>query len=258
MRILGVDTATAAASVALLDDGESPTEGLASTVEISGATSPELRGDHAEIVLPLIDSVLRKAWITIADLSGIAVSIGPGSFTGLRIGLATVKGIAYRWGLPVVGISTLLANATRVKRFDGVICSLLDARKGEVYVGVFRGGDRGVTRLRAEAVTPIESAIELIRSYESADDAALCIIGDGAKAYENVIVRVFGARLLRLADGVSPSVASAVAELAHARLAVDSGDDLGALEPVYLRSPKAEKKNKESIQHIENLCGKFR
>lgn len=258
MRILGVDTATATASVALSDDGELLTEGLASTVEISGATSSELRGNHAEIVLPLVDSVLRKARIAIADLSGIAVSIGPGSFTGLRIGLATVKGIAYGWGLPVAGISTLLANATRVKRFDGIICSLLDARKGEVYIGLFRGGDRSVTRLSAEAVTPIECAIELIRSYESTDDDRVCIIGDGAKAYENVIVRAFGARLLRLGGDDSPSVASAVAELAHARMAVDSVDDLGALEPVYLRSPEAEKKTKESIQHIENLCGKLR
>lgn len=244
MRILGVDTATATASAALLDNGQLLAEEFASAIDRIGAPS-QLRRNHAEIILPLIDSVLHKAQITVADLSGIAVSIGPGSFTGLRIGLATVKGLAYDCNLPVVGISTLLATATRVKQFDGVICSLLDARKGEVYVGVFRGGDGKVARLSTEAVTPIESAIELIQTYDSG--AALYVIGDAAKAYGNMLIRSFGAGVLRSGGDGYPSMASAVAELAHERIAAGAVDDLGALEPIYLRRPEAEKKAAEFI-----------
>jgi tRNA threonylcarbamoyladenosine biosynthesis protein TsaB len=247
VRILGVDTATAAASVALLDNGQLLAEELSSAIDINRVPPSQLRGNHAEIILPLIDSVLRKAQITIADLSGIAVSIGPGSFTGLRIGVATVKGLAYDWNLPVVGISTLLANATRVKAFDGVICSLLDARKGEVYVGVFRRSAARVERMSPEAVTPIESAIELMQNYDSSHGAALYVIGDGAKAYENMLIRSFGADLLRSAGDGYSSVASAAAELAHERIAAGAVDDLGALEPIYLRPPEAEKKAAESI-----------
>ena len=255
MRILGVDTATASASVALWEDGEILTDQLGNTV--TEVPSPQLRGNHTETLLPLIDAVLRRARITIADLSAIAVSIGPGSFTGLRIGLATVKGIAYDWRLPVVGISTLLANATRIKHFDGIICSLLDARKGEVYIGLFRSSDRIVTRLSPEVVAPIESAIALIRNHFS-DGSALYVIGEGARAYENVLVRSFGAGLLKSAGDGYPSVASAVAELAFEKIGADSVDDLGPLEPVYLRPAEAEKKPKRSFKAAENLCGKLR
>ncbi|HEY3166171.1 MAG TPA: tRNA (adenosine(37)-N6)-threonylcarbamoyltransferase complex dimerization subunit type 1 TsaB, partial [Candidatus Binatia bacterium] len=139
MRILGIDTATAAASVALIEDGKLVAEEIQSkTGKSSDREMGQRRGNHAEIVLPLIQSVLGKTRTTAADLSGIGISIGPGSFTGLRIGLATAKGIAYECGLPLVGVSTLQANAARVTGFDGIVCSLLDARKSEVYFALFR------------------------------------------------------------------------------------------------------------------------
>ena len=107
-----------------------------------GPTIGKLPSNHAEILLPLIQTLFETTGVTVQQLSGIAVSIGPGSFTGLRIGLATAKGLAYESGVPLVGVSTLHANAARVRRGDALIGSMLDARKSEVYVALFRRGAR--------------------------------------------------------------------------------------------------------------------
>lgn len=244
MRILGVDTATPTASVAIVEEGELVHEEIQRrTLETKDGAAPQPRGNHAEIILPLIQSTLDKVRMTVADLSGIAVSIGPGSFTGLRIGLATVKGIAYDWSLPVVGVSTLLANALRVKNFDGIVCSLLDARKGEVYVGMFRRRGKIVTCLSGETVTPINAAIDLARDYcDPAGGASLFVIGDGTKAYEQLLIGSLGDGVILSAGDDYPSLASRVAELACARISAASVDDLGTLAPVYLRRPEAESK----------------
>src|ERR1051325_5013163 len=132
MRILGLDTATATASVALVEDGRIVADEITrenASHRFTGVST----GNHAEIVLPLIRSALEKAGATIADLTALAVSVGPGSFTGVRIGLSTIKGLSYGSSIPVLWFSTLLANAARVGSFEGLICSLFDARKKQVY-----------------------------------------------------------------------------------------------------------------------------
>ncbi|HET8564449.1 MAG TPA: tRNA (adenosine(37)-N6)-threonylcarbamoyltransferase complex dimerization subunit type 1 TsaB, partial [Candidatus Binatia bacterium] len=114
MRILGIDTASTNASAALLEDGRVIADEIRLDDVASRYAGRMPAPHHAEIILPLIDAVLRKGGTSIEEISGIAVSIGPGSFTGLRIGLSTVKGLAYGCAVPVVGVSTLLANAARV------------------------------------------------------------------------------------------------------------------------------------------------
>src|SRR5262245_52075822 len=102
-----------------------------------------MRGSHARTLLPLIDAALAAAGVGLRQLDLLAVSIGPGSFTGLRIGLSVAKGLALATGLPVVGVPTLEAYALHVGPRPGLICPVLDARKGEVYGAVFRwqGGE---------------------------------------------------------------------------------------------------------------------
>ena len=125
MRILGIDTASSIASVALVEDGHSIAEELhdrrRATIE---AATVQLGANHTEFILPSIQSLLGKTHTALSSLSGIAVTVGPGSFTGLRIGLATVKGLAYECGPPVVGVSTLHSHAARVTNFSGLIGSL--------------------------------------------------------------------------------------------------------------------------------------
>ena len=242
MRILGIDTATAAASVALIEDGKLVAEEIQSkTGKSSDGEMAQRRGNHAEIVLPLIQSLLGKTHTTAADLSGIAISIGPGSFTGLRIGLATAKGIAYACGLPLVGVSTLKANAARVTGFDGIICSLLDARKSEVYFALFRRIGADFERLTEDAMTSIDSALDQVRNCASG--SSLRFIGDGARAYENILTRHFGG-FTKINEGCS-SVAAQVAGLAEGRFHAKKTDDLAMLLPVYLRPSEAETKRRQ-------------
>lgn len=245
MRVLGIDTAIPAASVALVEDGKLLAEEIhGGTLVGADSVAAPLLGNHAEIVLPLIQALFDKLHTSFQDLSGIAVSVGPGSFTGLRIGLATAKGITYEAGLPLVGVSTLEANAARVKNFHGLIASVLDARKDEVYFALFQHPPAGtLARLTADSVTSIRSAIALMREF-SRMNAAMLLVGHGAKAYERQWRESLSASaVISSGDGYG-SVASAVARLAEKRFAAASFDDAGALTPVYLRLSEAESKRK--------------
>lgn len=237
MIILGLDTATPTASVALVKDGKLIAEEFYDRSGKTAQTSlAQPKGNHAEIILPLIDSVLAREKVSLKDLSGIAVSIGPGSFTGLRIALATVKGIAYDWGVPVVGVSTLLANAARVKDHTGIICSLLDARKQEVYAAIYDRRGESLAPLSDERVCSIATAIEALRAIEMGNPV---IIGDGASAYERRLAEAFGAA--RVSAGAElGTLAAQVAALSWCRLVDGQSDELASLVPRYLRSSEAE------------------
>src|SRR5512142_60674 len=157
MRVLGIDTATSCASVTLIDNGEVLADERYPRTSSSFPNSSQPRSCHAAVLLSLIESVLRRSGRALGEIEGMAVSIGPGSFTGLRIGLSTVKGLAYGWNCPVGGISTLEANAARAADFDGVICSVLDARRNEVYAAFYRCHAGAFFRLTEDTVAPIST-----------------------------------------------------------------------------------------------------
>jgi tRNA threonylcarbamoyladenosine biosynthesis protein TsaB len=239
MRILGIDTATPSASVALIEDQKILAERIYRQAKISSdqAALPP-KGNHAEVILPLIRSLLAGAGLSLSGLSGIAVTLGPGSFTGLRIALATVKGLAYEWGLPVVGVSTLHANAARVGD-DGLICALLDARKQEVYAALFRRAGNALTRLSEDAVLSVCRVGELLSHCGAVKPF---MIGDGAAAYEMQLQDSFGGAMRFSVGDEFGSVAAQAALLARQRFLAAATDDLGALAPLYLRPSEAESK----------------
>jgi len=235
MRILGIDTAIPIASAALVEGGDLLAE---ATQDRLGLT-----GSHAEVILPLIQTVFDRVQVPVDGLCGIAVSIGPGSFTGLRIGLATAKGMAFESKLPLVGISTLHAAAARLRNFDGLIASVLDARKNEIYAALFRRRQNELSRLTADAVLPVASAIELLREHQE-DGEPLVLIGSGAQAYESEFTASLGASARIISDAGYSSVAAQAALLAQARFAAGEVDDSGTLAPVYLRASEAEHNRK--------------
>ncbi len=244
MRILGIDTATSTASVALVENGTiiADKRYLQTSCSLASKSGQPAAG-HAEIILLLIESILVAARCSVTNLDGIAVSIGPGSFTGLRIGLSTVKGLAYGRQCPVVGVSTLWANAARVTDFAGIVCSLLDARKKEVYVSFFRRSREALARLTEDTLAPLSVAIEQARHLAGA--APCLFVGEGAKVYEDALNASFANNGLCCAGDRYPSLASAVARLGEKRLRVSDGDVLSAMAPVYLRLSEAEVKRKE-------------
>ncbi len=240
MIILGLDTSTGTASGALIENGRLIQEEVrgAGDKPASGLSFPARRTNHAETLLPLVESLFKNTHCSWQQIGALAVSIGPGSFTGLRIGLSTVKGLAYGWNVPLVGIPTLLAIASRVSNWNGLICPMLDARKKEVYTALFRRSeDEGFVRLVEDLVCSPNSILE--RSRQSGSGNCL-FIGDGSAVYESLIRDHWGDQGVLTYGEDYPSIAFAVAWLAVERVEKGEFDSPDLLAPVYLRPSEAE------------------
>lgn len=221
MRALGIETATSIASVGIVVEDQ-----------VAAERHLPMRGSHARTLLPLIDETLRDAALALSDLELLAVSIGPGSFTGLRIGLSVAKGLALATGLPVVGVPTLEAYARAAGARAGLVCPVLDARKGEVYGAAFRWQDGEPRCIAAPvAVAPAQFAIRL--------DMPCTLIGDGVDAYAELWRSALGPAAELVPFATLPPSGATVARLGCARAAVAT-DDVDALEPQYCRASEAE------------------
>jgi tRNA threonylcarbamoyladenosine biosynthesis protein TsaB len=219
MRILGIDTSTPQAAIALVED-----EAL-----IAEARLPVRRGE-AERLLPAIDRLLGDARVALAGLAGIGVAIGPGSFTGLRIGLATVKGLALGSGVPVVGVPSLDALAWQVPWALVPVVPLLDARRGEVYGARFEPhGAGGLARLTDDAAFDLEGLAALV------GDGPALLVGPGADAWRGAATARLGLRARFAPAGLVAPRGLAVARLAAERLAAGEADPVDRLVPRYVR-----------------------
>jgi tRNA threonylcarbamoyladenosine biosynthesis protein TsaB len=245
MKILGIDTSTSTASVAIVENGHIVAQDLYPRQPASVDSGP--KSNHAEIILPLVESVLKHAGLVFADLGGIGVSNGPGSFTGVRIGLTTVKGLAYGTELPVVGISTLQAIASRVANFAGTVCSLLDARKNEAYAALFRTDKNHFERLTEDEVVPILSVFD--RVIDLGDSAPCLFIGEGVTVYRPMIEQLSCLKVLFADERAMPTLAASVARLGERQLGRNEGALLGDLRPVYLRRPECEFRRKSPVSN---------
>ena len=218
MIVLGIDSATPVASVALVENGVVFAEERQEATDRISPKTGKQPSNHAAVLLPLIERVLARNCTSFEQVAGISVSIGPGSFTGLRIGLATAKGLAYKSAAPLVGVSTLLANARRTAHSEAYVGSVLDARKGEVYAALFRSTAREFTRLTDDALTNIDDLLSLWKQQLSGRRAPLFLIGDGATVYGKLLVNSLAATQVIPEDSVA-SVASEVAKIGCADLA---------------------------------------
>jgi tRNA threonylcarbamoyladenosine biosynthesis protein TsaB len=219
VRALGIDTATAIASVGLVTSD--------ATVE----RQRQMASSHARTLLPTIDDVLAAADVGLEAVDLFAISVGPGSFTGLRIGLAVVKGLALATGKPVVGVPTLPAYALAVGARPGMVWAVLDARKGEVYAAAYRW--------RGETLEEVVAPAALAPSALDGRLAAPCtVVGDGVDTYGERWSSVPGLAQLRLAD--RPPSGAVVARLGATLLAAEGAADLAVLEPRYHRLSEAE------------------
>lgn len=219
MRVLAVETSTLAGGVALLD-GES----------VRGEYLVAVRTTHSERLMSAIDRLLTDAGWTARDLEGLAVAVGPGSFTGLRIGLSTVKGLALALGIPVAPVPTLDAMAASLPWASLPVCPVIDARKGEVYTCLYRWDG---ARMRREweylAIPPGELARRLAEP--------VVLLGDGAAAIHSPLAR------LAPPPRRSPSPAF-VGYLGLLRLRAGETVAAADLTPLYLRPSEAELKRR--------------
>lgn len=234
MRILGVDTSTATVSTAIVDNAQIVAEDFYPRELRAGRSAP--KANYSEIVLPLVDSVLKRAVIGLPDVAGIAVCVGPGSFTGIRIGLSTVKGLIYGTDIPVCGISTLQAVAGRVTDFDGVVCSLLDAGKNEAYSALFHRHGNHFERLTEDEIVPVLRVFERLRAFGE----PCLFIGDGVPVYRALIEQQPQLEVHIAEEDAMVSVAASAARLSESQFFDNRAALLGDLVPIYLRRPECE------------------
>ena len=222
MRIIAIETATLVGSIAIIDD-----ERVISELTLN------VKATHSEKLMAAMNHLLSESGLTINDMDGIAVSIGPGSFTGLRIGLSTAKGLSYGSGKPLIGISTLDALASNLPFSRYLVCPILDARKGEVYTAIYRKNEKVTDDM---AVKPA-SLIEMIK-----EDTVF--LGDGVSAYRNLLKEQLRDLYHEAPLPLQLPKASNVAMLALDRLRSNDVDDPFALVPRYIRKSEAELKLK--------------
>ena len=222
MKILGVDTSTPIGSVALIDSDNVVAE---HTLDIVRA--------HSSRLMPAIDSVLKWGDITVNDLDGCAVGIGPGSFTGIRIGVATIKSICYAVDKPIIGVSTLEAIAYNLRWSNSIICPLLDARRSETYGAIFEGNTNW-KRLSDDLCLPINAFLDRIKE-DTSPDCTINFVGDGLATYGNVVRENLGKRV-HFADAIfNVPRGATIAYLGAQRLQQGDSDSYWTLVPNYVR-----------------------
>lgn len=226
MKLLAIDTSGPVCGVAVMADG-------AIVYEASAIN----RMTHSVNLLPMIDAACQSAGLTIADLDRIAVVTGPGSFTGVRIGVSTVKGLAHAHHTPCVAVDALEAMAAGVGAFPGVICPIQDARAGQVYGAAFAAGEKRPTRLMDDAPLKLEEYVDAIRSFGE----RFLFLGDGMPVHRARLTALLGEAAVFAQPQQAFLRPASVAYLAS--LAEETVDYL-ALEPLYLRAPNAVRNKK--------------
>ena len=225
MKILALETATVAGSVAIVDDNK----GLIGEVRV------DVKVAHSERLMPSVEWLLNASGLSINDIDAFAVSIGPGSFTGLRIGLSTAKGLAFSTGKPLVPVKTLDAFARTLVYCSYTICPMLDARKNEVYAGLYRWEDDLCKKIMPETAISPETLLSEIKG-----NGPLLFTGDGTLKYHEVIEETLKKdAVFAPSYRMSPS-ASSVAEIAFETLEQSDLPDPVSIIPFYIRKSEAE------------------
>ena len=234
MKILAFDTSAKTASVAACDGGN-----------ILGVSNIDNGLTQSELVLPMAEALLSQLKLSFADVELYAVTVGPGSFTGVRIGVSTVKGLAFGRDIPCAPVSTLEALAENAAGLAGLIVPCMDARRGQFYTATFAATAEGISRMTPDRAISAEELAEELRSYEG----DIYITGDGYDVAHKLLTSL-GVKLavtpylLRSQNAVS---IARVAEKMHEQgLCVSERE----LAPTYLRLPQAERERLERENKI--------
>lgn len=226
MKLLAIDTSGPVCGVAILTE-----EGVRYECAVTNKLT------HSVNLLPMIDEAFTATGLTIAEMDRLAVTVGPGSFTGVRIGVSTLKGLAHGAGKPCVAVDALEAMAAGAGAFDGVVCPIQDARAGQVYGAAFRCEGGRPERLMDDAPLKLEDYLARIATFGE----RFLFLGDGMPVHRERIAALLGERAVFAAPHQAYLRPSAVAWLA-----AQAEETVGYLElqPLYLRAPSAERNRK--------------
>ena len=224
MRILALETSAKAVSAAISENGRI----LASGYQDTGLT-------HSRTLMPIVEHLLKNTDLSPDGIDAVAVAVGPGSFTGIRIGVAAAKGLAFGWNKPAVAVSTLGAMARNVAFADGLIVCAMDARRNQIYNALFRADHGALTRLTEDRAIALSALAEELRPY----DLPVTVLGDGGRlTFDFLTENGIACRLAppHLLMQNASSVALEAEHLAEAGALV-SAQELAAR---YLRPPQAD------------------
>ncbi len=234
MKILSLDSSAKVATVALCEDGAL----LAEYTLNNGNT-------HSETLLPMIESLMKQYGITVGDIDLFACTSGPGSFTGVRIGAATLKGLAFGRDLPCVGVSTPEAIAENLTVLPGLICPVMNARRSQVYCALFRSDGETLTRLLPDSALSIAELDELLSAYGE----PVAFAGDG---YDVTLGELKKTPVRPVPDRLRHQSAYSVAQVARRMLRDGRADTDASLRVQYLRPSQAERTRMEQEQKNTN------
>jgi tRNA threonylcarbamoyladenosine biosynthesis protein TsaB len=225
MIVLSIDSATESASCAILDNEK-----------LLGEVSLNNKKQHSVVLMPLVDSLLKNLQLTIKDIDGFVISKGPGSFTGLRIGMSMVKGLSQGSNKPFASVSSLDALAYNMAYTGGIICPILDALRDNVYTALYSFENDTLVKSTDYMALHIDELIKLLKEQNK----AVTFIGDavdkfGPKLQESLKGVYFAPKHLNLVR------ASSLGELGLKLLEEGVYDDLYTSAPIYLRKPQAER-----------------
>jgi tRNA threonylcarbamoyladenosine biosynthesis protein TsaB len=229
MIILGIETATMTGGLALMDEGK-----------LIAEYTLNMKTTHSSRLMPALDWILRDASLDKKQIDGIAISIGPGSFTGLRIGLATAKGLALGLNIPLIVVETLDALAHNISYPEYQVCAVLDARKKEVYSAFYKcENDVLVKKSHYQVISPNELLDQI---HEKT-----IMLGDALDVYGGFFKEKLGDLIVFAPSAQRLPRAAVVAEMGLAKLKLGEILDLASSEPYYIRSSDAEGKVKRLV-----------
>jgi tRNA threonylcarbamoyladenosine biosynthesis protein TsaB len=236
MKILALDTSSIVATVALMEDSK-----------LIGEFTIHHKRTHSQKLMPMIAELMESCEMTIEEIDLIAIAKGPGSFTGLRIGIATAKGLAQVRNIPVIGVSTLDALAFNLPFCHGLICPLLDARRNQVYTAVYKWDGSALHCIERPMAVSIDKMIDKLSSRLE----PVIFVGDGVEINKEILLQKLGERVVWAPNTAKMPRASSVAQLALQKAQKGDVENFYELTPEYLRKSEAERKYEEKIKRCE-------
>lgn len=230
MRVLGIDTSSIVATCAIMDDDK-----------LVGEYILNHKRTHSQKIMPIVKEILSSCDLAVDDIDVFAVSSGPGSFTGLRIGVTTVKSLAHVTDKPVVGVSTLDALAYNLPYCEGLIVPMMDARRDRVFTGIYKWVDGELTIVHRPTAIEVEKLMEILKDKNE----RVVFNGDGTLVYREEIVNSLGNRAIFSPKSSNMARASSVAELALLRAREGKLESYMELTPEYLRKSQAQREYDE-------------
>ncbi len=233
MKILALDSSGLVASVAIVEDDN-----------LLGEYTINYKKTHSQTLLPMLDEVVRMLELDLQTIDGIAVAAGPGSFTGLRIGSATAKGLGLALKKPLISVPTLEALAYNLFECDGVICPLMDARRNQVYTGIYRRKDGNFVVIEKEKAVAIEEILEELNRLGE----KVIFLGDGVAVFKEQVEAQLKVPFQFAPAHLNKQRAGAVAALGCRYFLEGKTETAAEHKPDYLRVSQAERERMEKEQ----------